>query len=97
MIEQRAGALQPSPAVQRAAKAPAHHPTPPMIREPGDEDDYEREPVSGEFAGIAMSEFVWARQHARRMVVIWVAVVVALTGLVATAAWTIGSHLSGLL
>ena len=68
-----------------------------MIREPDDEDDYEYEPVSGEFAGIAMSEFVWARERSRRMVMIWVAVVVALTGLVATAAWTIGSHLSGLL
>jgi serine/threonine-protein kinase len=31
------------------------------------------------------------------MVLIWVAVVLALTGLVATAAWTIGSNLSGLL
>jgi serine/threonine-protein kinase len=28
---------------------------------------------------------------------VWVAVVVALTGLVAMAAWTIGSNLSGLL
>jgi serine/threonine-protein kinase len=62
-----------------------------------DHDDHEYEPVSGQFAGIAMSEFIWARQHARRMVLIWVAVVVALTGLVATAAWTVGSNLSGLL
>ena len=44
-----------------------------------------------------MSEFVWARQRARRMVLIWVALVLALTGLVATAAWTVGSNLSGLL
>ena len=44
-----------------------------------------------------MSEFIWERQRARRMVLIWVAIVVALTGLVATAAWTIGSNLSGLL
>ena len=44
-----------------------------------------------------MSEFALARERSRRMVLIWVAVVVALTGLVATAAWTIGSHLSGLL
>ncbi|ORW69409.1 serine/threonine protein kinase [Mycobacterium saskatchewanense] len=62
-----------------------------------EDDDYEYEPVSGEFAGIAMSEFVWARQRGRRMVLIWVAVILALTGLVATAAWTIGSNLSGLL
>ncbi|CNI64278.1 serine/threonine-protein kinase pknL [Mycobacterium tuberculosis] len=53
--------------------------------------------MSGEFAGIALSEFAWARERSRRMVLIWVAIVVAFTGLVATAAWTIGSHLSGLL
>jgi serine/threonine protein kinase, bacterial len=59
--------------------------------------EYEFDPPSGQFGGIELSEFIWARQHARRMVVIWVAVVVAITGLVATAAWTIGSNLSGLL
>ncbi|MGA8253403.1 MAG: protein kinase, partial [Mycobacterium sp.] len=96
IIEQRA-AQQPRPVVRPAAKAPVHHPTRQLIREPDEEDDYEYEPVSGEFAGIAMSEFVWARERSRRMVLIWVAIVVALTGLVATAAWTIGSHLSGLL
>lgn len=50
-----------------------------------------------QFAGIEISEFVWARQHAQRMVLIWVVVVLTLTGLVAGAAWTIGSNLSGLL
>ena len=63
------------------------------------EDRYEDryEPVAGEFAGIPISEFVWERQHARRMVLIWVAVVLALTGMAAAAGWTIGSNLSGLL
>ncbi|MCV7349728.1 serine/threonine protein kinase [Mycobacterium parmense] len=66
--------------------------------EPDDEpDDYEYEPVSGEFAGIPLGDFVWARQHGRRMVLVWVAIVLALTGSVAAAAWTIGSNLSGLL
>jgi serine/threonine protein kinase, bacterial len=66
--------------------------------EPDDQpDDYEYEPVTGEFAGIPINEFAFARQHGRRMVLIWVALVLALTGLVATAAWTIGSHLNGLL
>ncbi|WP_172591956.1 protein kinase domain-containing protein [Mycobacterium leprae] len=60
-------------------------------------EEYEYEPVPDRFAGIAISEFIWARQHARRMVLIWVGVVVAIAGLVATVAWTIGSHLSGLL
>jgi serine/threonine-protein kinase len=53
--------------------------------------------VSGKFAGIDMGEVVRARQHAQRMAVIWVAVVLAVIGLVAAAAWTIGSNLSGLL
>lgn len=59
------------------------------------DDDYETD--SGQFAGIPMDEFVWARQHGRRMMLIWAAVVLTLTGLVATAGWTIGVHLSGLL
>jgi serine/threonine protein kinase, bacterial len=106
--ERRAATQQPQP----PGKAAVRHPTRQLPRGPGDwseskppagpdseldDDDYEYEPVSGEFAGIAISEFVWARQHARRMVLIWVAVVLAITGLVATAAWTIGSNLSGLL
>ncbi|WP_197079922.1 protein kinase domain-containing protein [Mycobacterium haemophilum] len=79
--------------------APMPHPTRQLTRGPGDwhQYAYQHEPVSGQFAGIAIGEFIWARQQARRMVLIWVAVVVAITGLVATVAWTIGSHLSGLL
>jgi serine/threonine-protein kinase len=107
MSERRATGQQAQP-----VKAPVRHPTRQLTRGPGDwpeskpppepdsevdEDDYEYEPVSGEFAGIAISDFALARQHARRMVLIWVALVLALTGLVATAAWTIGSNLSGLL
>ncbi|PQM48127.1 Serine/threonine-protein kinase PknL [Mycobacterium talmoniae] len=53
--------------------------------------------MSGQFAGIELSEFAFERQHARRMVVIWLAVLLALTGLVAAVAWTLGSHLSALL
>jgi serine/threonine protein kinase, bacterial len=91
--------------------APVRHPTRQLTRGPQDwaeperparsdfepDDDYEYEPVTGEFAGIPMSEFIWARQRGRRMVLIWVAIVLAVTGLVATAAWTIGSNLTGLL
>jgi serine/threonine-protein kinase len=98
---------QPGP----SAAAPVRHPTRQLTRGPQDwsepqrpvhtdnepDDDYEYEPVTGEFAGIPINEFVWARQRGRRMVLIWVAVVLALTGLVATAAWTIGSNLNGLL
>jgi serine/threonine-protein kinase len=104
----RATAQQPRP----PQGAPVHRPTRQLTRGPAewpeparpvrldaepDGREYEDGPVSDEFAGIAMSEFVWARQHARRMVLVWVALVLALTGLVATAAWTIGANLSGLL
>ncbi|OBG29329.1 serine/threonine protein kinase [Mycobacterium sp. 852002-51057_SCH5723018] len=106
MSQRPATAQQPPP----PAQAPVRDPTRQLTRDPGDwaeparpaeaeaePEDYEYQPVSGDFAGIALSEFVWARQHARRMVLVWVAVVLALTGLVATAAWTIGNNLSGLL
>jgi serine/threonine protein kinase, bacterial len=87
-----------------AGRAPVHNPTRQLTRGPQDwpaepdarTDDEYRE-ISGQFAGIAMVEFALARQHARRMVLIWVAVVLSVTGMVAAAAWTIGSNLSGLL
>ena len=90
--------------------APVRHPTRQLTRGPGDwsdprqpaeldaePDDHEYDPISGEFAGIPISEFIWERSHARRMVLVWVALVLAITGLVATVGWTIGSNLSGLL
>jgi serine/threonine-protein kinase len=85
-------------------RAPVHNPTRQLTRGPQDwpaepdarTDDEYRE-ISGQFAGISMVEFALARQHARRMVLIWVAVVLSVTGMVAAAAWTIGSNLSGLL
>jgi serine/threonine protein kinase, bacterial len=72
---------------------------PDELTDPEYQQEYQNEypVVSGQFAGIEMSEFALARQHARRMVLIWVAVVLAVTGMAATAAWTIGSNLSGLL
>ncbi|MGH3560925.1 MAG: serine/threonine protein kinase, partial [Mycobacterium sp.] len=51
----------------------------------------------GQFAGIEMSEFTLARQHARQIVLIWLAVVLAVTGLVAAAAWVVGNTLGELL
>jgi serine/threonine-protein kinase len=85
---------QPRP---RAA-APARQPTRQLTRDwPAEEDAVDNQAVSGQFAGIELSEFIWARQHARRMVLVWVAIVLAVTGLVAAAAWTVGSNLSGLL
>jgi serine/threonine-protein kinase len=65
--------------------------------EPGVEDDEpEYQPVSGQFAGIELSEFIWARQRSRRMAAFWIGVALVLTGAVAAAAWTIGSNLPAL-
>jgi serine/threonine protein kinase, bacterial len=109
--QHRSAALQRGPASRPATAEPVRHPTRQLTRGPEDwsepqrgvhtdnepDEDYEYEPVTGEFAGIPISEFMWARQRGRRMVLIWVALVLALTGLVATAAWTVGSNLTGLL
>ncbi len=52
---------------------------------------------ASQFAGIELSEFYWARQRAKRMLAFWVIAVLTLTGLVAAAAWTLGSNISALL
>lgn len=92
--------LTPPPA------APVRQPTRQLTRGPGDwpepsaratSEPGEYESVSSEFAGIPLSEFALARQARRRVVLIWVAVVLAIAGLAATAGWTIGSNLTGLL
>jgi len=92
---------------QHAQRPPVHHPTRQLSRGPEDwspnptdgpaRAGREYQEVAGQFAGIDMIEFALERQHARRMVLIWVAVVLSITGMVAAAAWTIGSNLSGLL
>jgi serine/threonine-protein kinase len=80
------------------AAAPARQPTRQLTRDwSPEEDEVDNQAVSDQFAGIELSEFIWARQRARRMVLVWVAIVLAVTGLVAAAAWTVGSNLSGLL
>jgi serine/threonine protein kinase, bacterial len=97
--------VQEQPAARTAS---AHYPTRRLPRGPQDwltEPDEQTDPeyqdenqvISGQFAGIEMSEFALTRQHARRMILIWVAVVLSVTGAAATAAWTIGSNLRGLL
>jgi serine/threonine-protein kinase len=84
--------------------APVHHPTRQLTRDPRDwpaepvaldADEYHE--IPGQFAGIEMIEFALERQRARRMVLIWIAIVLSITGMVATAAWTVGSNVSGLL
>lgn len=82
---------------------PVRHPTRALTRGPDDWDDdpevghdAEFAPV-GQFAGIDLHEFAWARQRARRAGVIWMAIVLVLTGAVAAAAWSLGSNLTALL
>ena len=43
--------------------------------------------------GSTSSEFYWARQRAKRALLFWVVAVLTLTGLVAAAAWTVGSNI----
>ncbi|BBY20021.1 protein kinase domain-containing protein [Mycobacterium stomatepiae] len=97
----------PPPSAQPAVRQPTRQltrgpedwpePAPPAQAAPERDEEYEYQPASGEFAGIALSEFAVARQQNRRMVLIWVALVLALAGLAATAGWTLGSNLTGLL
>jgi len=98
---------------RQLSERPLHQPTRQLTRGPGDwsdpghqahpeteaddPEDYEFDSISGEFAGIPIGDFIWERQHARRMVLVWVALVLSITGLVATVGWTIGSNLGGLL
>jgi serine/threonine protein kinase, bacterial len=108
-IAARRDSTQAPPVPAPPAQPPLHH-TRQFTRGPGEwsgpepaaeleaapgEPEFASE--SGQFGGVALNELMWVRERARRMVLIWVAIVVALTGLVATAAWTIGSNLSGLL
>ncbi|WP_343600950.1 protein kinase [Mycobacterium sp.] len=86
-------------ALHRSAARPdaPHHPTRQLTRSWITDPENQTDCGAGEFAGIQMSDFALARQHARRMVLIWIAVVLSVTGLVAGVAWTIGSNLAGLL
>ncbi len=92
--QHRSAALYRSHIVEQRATEQVRHPTRQLTREWAAEPEYPETP--GQFAGIEISEFIWARQHARRMVLIWIAVVLSVTGMVAAAAWTIGSNLTGL-
>jgi serine/threonine protein kinase, bacterial len=64
---------------------------------PRPDDEYEYHGVSGHFAGIEMTEFYWAGQRAKRVLLFWVIAVLTFTGLIAVAAWTVGSNLGNLI
>ncbi|UVO14477.1 protein kinase [Mycobacterium sp. SVM_VP21] len=92
---------------RRAPERPAppqrqtpQHQTLHMTRGPADwieDTDTQYELVTGQFGGVELSRFVLERQHARRMVVIWLAVLFATTTLVAALAWTLGNNVGALL
>lgn len=98
----------PRRSAQYATAAPVHRP--PAAAAPGPRRDTriftrdelpaqrpEYRPVAEQFAGIDLDEFYWARQRAKRALLFWVVAVLTLTGLVAAAAWTVGSNLGNLI
>ena len=82
-----------------ATRPPIHQPTRQLTRDPRDwpASPTSHHDKSRQFAGIDLVEFAFERQHSRRMMLIWVAIVLSITGMVAAAAWTVGSNISGLL
>ena len=76
--------------------APRQH-TRALTRDDWPPQEPEYEPVSGQFAGIDLEDFYWARQRAKRALLFWVLTVVTLTGLIAAAAWTLGGNIGNLI
>lgn len=60
-------------------------------------DDTEYQPVAGQFAGVDLDEFDWARRRAKRVLLVWVVLILTLAGLLAAGAWTLGNNLANLL
>ncbi len=79
-----------------AVPAPRQH-TRELTRDDWQPQGSEYEPVSGQFAGINLDEFYWARQRAKRTLLFWVIAVLTLTGLIAAAAWTLGGNIGTLI
>ncbi|MBU9765551.1 serine/threonine protein kinase [Mycobacterium sp. TNTM28] len=105
------GSEAPGPGSTTVVPAPPPAPPtgPPAPRQPTREitrDQHDWAPIPAgadeysygarQFAGIEMSEFYWARQRAQRALAFWVIAVLTLTGLVAAAAWTLGSNVAAL-
>jgi serine/threonine-protein kinase len=94
-------AVSRNAATDTVRSAPPRQHTRELTRGPDDwqqdETDVASYGVTGQFAGIDMNEFYWARQRAKRVLLLWVIAVLVLTGALAAAAWTIGSNLSGLI
>lgn len=90
----------PQNSAQHASAAlyrPPRNPTRQMTHDQQAWQAPETSRAPAQFAGIDLDEFYWDRQRARRMVWFWVAAVLSLTGMVAAAAWTLGSNIGGLI
>jgi len=94
----------PRDSAQHSAARPGPGPSPTlhMPRDPQDpetdaDSDADYQLATKEFAGIELSHFALERQQARRMMVIWLAVLFALTGLVAAVGWALGNNVGALL
>jgi serine/threonine-protein kinase len=79
-----------------AARPAVHRPTRQLTRDPQGRPA-ESHDAARQFAGIDLIEFAFERDRARRMMLVWIAVVLSITGMAAAAAWTVGSNMAGLL
>jgi serine/threonine-protein kinase len=86
---------QPRNATRAFTRGPDDWQEPPTPAGPETPDEYDS--PAGQFAGIEISEFEWARHRARRMTLVWLLVVLIITGGVAAGAWTLGSNLTSLI
>jgi serine/threonine-protein kinase len=100
----RVHSRQDAPAEMPAPPTPQPAPPRQLTRELTRDQDWapvgdypEYSSAATKFAGIEMSEFYWAQQRAKRALVFWVIAVLTFTGLVAAAAWTLGSHVAALI
>jgi serine/threonine-protein kinase len=79
-----------------ATRPPVHRPTRQLTRDPQGRPAQSHD-TARRFAGIDLIEFAFERDRARRMMLVWIAVVLSITGMAAAAAWTVGSNVAGLL
>ena len=76
--------------------APRQH-TRELTRDDWQPYEPEYAPVSGQFAGVDLDEFYWARQRAKRALWFWVVAVLTLACGIAAGAWTLGSNIGTLI
>jgi serine/threonine protein kinase, bacterial len=98
------GQLRTRPPAATPAQPPQRHATRQLTRGPEDwqQPDNRRQPgerpsAPGKFAGIDLADFAWERQRAKRMVLFWLVAVLIAAGMVAAAAYTLGSNITGLI